>query len=172
MSAELLPLGVDELGQPDIAAALLALNNAHAAELSWLEPARLHHLVQQSFMARHVGAADGLMIALDQDAEYDSPNFKWFRARFPRFVYVDRVVVAPVARGRGIARRCYGALFEAALRHGHTLVGCEVNAVPPNPRSSAFHAALGFDVIGSAVLDGSGKTVRYMARRLEPPSER
>src|SRR5689334_14202515 len=34
--------------------ALLALNNAHAQELSWLDPARLRHLVEQSFFARRV----------------------------------------------------------------------------------------------------------------------
>ena len=30
---------------------LLALNNAHARELSWLEPERLEHLVEQAFLA-------------------------------------------------------------------------------------------------------------------------
>ena len=31
------------------AQALLALNNAHAQELSWLEPERLEHLVREAF---------------------------------------------------------------------------------------------------------------------------
>jgi uncharacterized protein len=33
------------------------------------------------------------MLAFDQDADYDSPNFLWFRERLARFVYADRVVV-------------------------------------------------------------------------------
>ena len=86
---------------------LLALNNAHAQELSWLEPERLQHLVGQAFMARRIGNLDAFLLAFDQDADYDSPNFLWFRARYPRFVYVDRVVVASSARGRGYARRLY-----------------------------------------------------------------
>jgi uncharacterized protein len=31
-----------------LAKTLLALNNAHAQELSWLEPERLRHLVEQA----------------------------------------------------------------------------------------------------------------------------
>jgi hypothetical protein len=38
-------------------------------------------------------------LAFDQHARYDSPNFLWFGARYPRFVYVDRIVVAASARG-------------------------------------------------------------------------
>src|ERR1017187_1888966 len=79
--------------------ALLALNNAHARELSWLEPERLEHLVEQAFLARRIGNLDAFLLAFDQDAQYDSPNFLWFCARYPRFVYVDRIVVASSARG-------------------------------------------------------------------------
>ena len=74
--------------------ALLALNNEHAQELSWLEPARLQHLVEQSFLARRIGNLEAFLLAFDQAARYDSPNFLWFCARYPRFVYVDRIVVA------------------------------------------------------------------------------
>jgi hypothetical protein len=37
---------------------LLALNNAHAAQLSWLEPGRLQYLVQHAFLARRIGNLD------------------------------------------------------------------------------------------------------------------
>jgi uncharacterized protein len=145
---------------------LLALNNAHARELSWLEPARLQHLVEQAFLARRIGDLDAFLLAFDQDAQYDSPNFRWFCARYPRFVYVDRIVVASSARGRGCARRLYRDLFEYAVRAGHERVVCEVNISPPNPASDAFHAALGFVEVGTAgVYDGS-RTVRYLSHTL------
>lgn len=144
---------------------ILALNNAHAAELSWLEPAELSHLVGQAFLARRVGAADAFLLAFDQDADYASPNFLWFKARQPVFVYVDRIVVAPAARGRGLAGRLYDALFDAARRAGHTRIACEVNVEPPNPGSHAFHEAMGFSVVGDATLAG-GKAVRYYLRAL------
>ncbi len=149
-------------------AGLLALNNAHAVALSWLEPARFDQLIGQAFLALRIGVADALLMAFDQDADYDSPNFLWFRARHARFVYVDRVVVAEHARGLGHARRLYGELFEEARRAGHERVVCEVNSDPPNPESDAFHAKLGFREVGSGSIRGGSKTVRYLERLLAP----
>jgi uncharacterized protein len=149
-----------------LAAGLLGLNNEHAQELSWLEPVRLTHLVQQSFLARRIGEVDAFLLAFDQDADYDSPNFLWFRERCPRFIYVDRVVVAASARGRGLARLLYRELFAEATRAGHCCVVCEVNSEPPNPGSDAFHASLGFAEVGSASIHDGSKTVRYLRREL------
>jgi hypothetical protein len=146
--------------------ALLVLNNSHAQELSWLEPERLQNLVREAFLARRIGALDAFLLAFDQDAQYDSPNFLWFRARYARFVYVDRIVVDPGMRGRGIARALYAELFRRAAGAGHDRVVCEVNADPPNPPSDAFHAALGFAEVGSATIHDGRKTIRYFARRV------
>ncbi len=145
---------------------MLALNNAHAGELSWLEPSGLAGLVAQAWLALRIGEVDAFMLVLDERAAYDSPNFGWFRARYPRFLYVDRVVVAPHARGRGLARQLYDALVAAGSQAGHQRIVCEVNISPPNPRSDAFHAALGFAEIGQASIHGGAKTVRYLERSL------
>jgi len=129
---------------PDMAAAILALNNAHATELSWLEPERLATLLAQAFHARRIGA----------------------------FVYVDRVAVAPAARGRGYACTLYADLIERATAAGHTVLVCEVNSDPPNPASDAFHAALGFALVGHAAIHGGSKSVRYLLRPLAPAQPR
>jgi predicted GNAT superfamily acetyltransferase len=152
-----------------LAAALLALNNAHATELSWLAPESLVHLVDQSRLAFRIGAVDAFMLVLDESAAYDSPNFGWFCARYPRFLYVDRIVVASHARGRGLARHLYDALIDEATKAGHARIVCEVNLDPPNPASDAFHAALGFAGIGQASIHGGIKTVRYLERSLDGP---
>jgi hypothetical protein len=152
-------------GEP-LGKALLALNNAHAAQLSWLEPEPLAHLVAQAFLARRIGDLDAFLLALDQDAEYDSPNFQWFRSRYPRFVYVDRIVEASSARGRGCARRLYLDLFEHAAKAGHRQVFCEINSRPPNPESDALHSALGFVEVGTGSVHGGSRTVRHLARTL------
>ena len=152
-----------------MAKTLLALNNAHEQELSWLEPAHLQHLVAQAFLARRIGNIDAFLLAFDQDADYDSPNFLWFRARYPRFVYVNRIVVAESARGSGCARSLYHDLFEHADQAGHDRVVCEVNSRPPNPVSDAFHAALGFVEVGSASVHNDSRTVRYLSRMLSAP---
>jgi predicted GNAT superfamily acetyltransferase len=157
-----------ELSDIDAAAEgdVLALNNLHAAELSWLEPDDLRELLGEAYYARATGACDAFMIGFDQDADYRSPNFLWFRERYPRFAYVDRVVVAASARGRGLARALYEDFFKRASADGHTLIACEVNSDPPNPGSDAFHAALGFRIVGSAQIYGGERTVSYYIREL------
>ena len=145
--------------------AILALNDAHHAETSALDATQLHALIGQAF---HVGLCaqgrDAFLIALDQDAISASPNFQWFKSRYKRFVYVDRVIVAPKKRGRGLARKLYEELFTLAEQTGHSMVGCEVNVEPPNPVSDAFHEALGFSEIGRATLPDGEKIVRYLIK--------
>lgn len=162
MDAEIVPLRPAEI---TAAPPLLTLNNAHALELSLLDAPQMAHLVGEAFLAARIGEADALILAFDQEADYDGLNFQWFKARFDRFVYVDRVVVAEQARGRGLARALYLRLFDLAKAAGHERITCEINADPPNPASDAFHAALGFEAIGEARLP-NGKTVRYFERRL------
>jgi predicted GNAT superfamily acetyltransferase len=137
----------DILRDSALGSTLLALNNAHAQELSWLEPERLEYLIGEAFLVRRIGNFDAFLLAFDQDARYDSPNFIWFRAR-------------------GWARRLYADLFEHAVRAGHDRVVCEVNKMPPNPASDAFHAALGFVEVGTASVHDGSRTVRYLSQTL------
>ncbi len=146
--------------------ALRKLNNAHAQELSYADEDRFRLLLERSFFAAAINEADAFLIAFDQNADYDSPNFLWFRSRFLKFVYIDRVVTDEVARGRGHAAALYEALFQKARSAGHTLAVCEVNEYPPNPASDAFHARLGFVQAGSAALLDGGKRVRYFVKEL------
>ncbi len=153
--------------QPMDESAMLALNNQHREETSELDAAKMRALLEQGF---HIGLCaagrDAFLIAFDQDAISASPNFQWFKSRYKRFVYIDRVIVAPDRRGRGLARGLYAALFAAAAQAGHSLVGCEVNVEPPNHASDAFHEALGFAEIGRASILGGEKIVRYLVKAL------
>ena len=152
--------------QPDRLDAVLALNNAHAAELSLLTPDRLTHLLLQALWAARIGNVDAFILTLNQSADYDSPNHRWFRDRYPRFAYVDRIVVSPTARGRGLARALYAGAIQAAASAGHIALMAEVNTDPPNPASDALHAALGFQEVGAATIHNGTKTVRYLMRPL------
>ena len=172
MTDAILPLDAPGLdADPTLAERLLALNTAHEVELSPLTPAGLARLVETAFAAWRIGEADALLIALDQAADYDSPNFLWFRDRYETFVYVDRAVVATSARGRGHARRLYEGLFATAEQAGHSRIVCEVNSDPPNPQSDAFHEILGFEEVGAAHLPDRGKRVRYLVRQLARASD-
>ena len=141
--------------------AILALNKAHETKTSPLDRSALKSLLENAFYCETADAGkDGFLIAFDQNADYESANFRWFTARYDRFVYVDRVVVAAHARGQGLARAFYAALFDRARAAGHVRVVCEVNLVPPNPGSIAFHNVFGFREVGQAILE-NGKTVSY-----------
>jgi len=156
---------IQNLNLPDILA-VLQLNNAHDKETSHLTEDKLRALVTQSFYAR--GFERGIaafLIAFDQDAIYNSPHFLWFKARRSSFVYVDRIIVAATARRQGLAQRLYFDLFEQAGKAGHSRIVCEVNTDPPNPKSEAFHLALGFQVVGEATLVNQ-KTARYYEKLL------
>lgn len=144
---------------------ILALNAENEEATSPLDAARLRLMLGDAFHARAAGASDGFIIPFDQSSAYRSENYLWFRERYPRFVYVDRVIVAASARRTGLARALYEHVFDAARRAGRQTVGGEVNVVPPNPASDAFHNSLGFVEVGRATL-GNGKTVRYLIKDL------
>lgn len=143
-------------------AAVLALNTTEALATSVLDAPALDALLADAWWAAGVEAGRAaFLIAFDETAAYDGTNYRWFRARCARFVYVDRVVVAAAARGRGLARRLYADLTAAARAAGHAHLVCEINLDPPNPVSDAFHAALGFVEVGRG-SPRPGKTVRYL----------
>lgn len=140
-----------------------ALNQLHAKELSALTEARMAELLDRAVYARQAEGG-AFMIGFDQATDYDSATYLWLRARYERFFYVDRIAVAATHRRRGLARALYKDAFAAAARGGYPVVTCEVNSDPPNPASDAFHASLGFGVVGEEALPDRGKSVRYMAR--------
>ena len=160
------PVDLDEFDRE----ALLALNNDHAVALSFVTAERFAELAKRAVYLRGFAPALGFLMAFDQDAGVSGPNYAWFKARYPRFVYIDRVVIATEGRRQGLAQALYTDLLAKAAATGHTAVGCEINSDPPNPASDAFHAKLGFETVGTARLADRDKTVRYLVRTL-PPSD-
>lgn len=145
--------------------AVLALNHAFVAVLSPLDEARLVHLHAQAAQHRVVerdGEVVAFLLSLRETAEYDSPNYRWFAARYRRFLYVDRIVVGATAQGLGVGRRLYRDACEHALGEALPVLVCEFDIVPPNPASASFHAAMGFREVGTQAL-GVGKRVSLQA---------
>nr|WP_245344485.1 GNAT family N-acetyltransferase [Asticcacaulis solisilvae] len=145
--------------------AVRALNNVFAAETSYIEAGDWARLVAQARVAVFAAPADAFLLVLDHDADYDSPNFLWWKERRDRFLYVDRVVVAATAQGRGLGRQLYAHAVDEARRLGFERIVCEINIDPPNPGSVAFHTALGFTPAGEQKLS-NGKTVGYFELEL------
>lgn len=155
-------------------ARIVELNAAEVARTSAMDADRLRQL--DALAAWHrVAEVDGhvaaFALAMDHAAAYDNDNFRWFAARYPRFVYVDRIVVAAGHAGHGIGRRLYRDLFDHARRTGIEAIACEYDLEPPNLASAAFHARFGFAEVGSRLLaDGSKRVSMQVARTGEGPA--
>jgi predicted GNAT superfamily acetyltransferase len=160
--------GLRPITDADIAT-VLALNEAHQAATSKLDEAELRQLLAAAFRASFVEAGPAFSIALDENAQAESPNFQWFARRFPRFVYMDRIVVAASAARRGLGRLLYADLITAARSAGHAVLCCEVNVEPPNPGSMAFHEGMGFHEMAVVAQPERGKIVRYLSLDLTAP---
>ena len=142
------------------------LNNQYAEELSFKTVPAFVELLQAASHVRALPDGGALLVGFDDQATYDNPNFRWLKARYDRFYYIDRVVVGSAYRGRGIARLLYEDLQRRAVLENRKRLVCEINSTPPNPASDDFHRKLGFAVVGSQELVGQGKTVCYWAKEL------
>lgn len=150
----------------DVFGRLLQLNNGHAEELSYQTPEGFRELIAAASHVRAEATGLALIVAFNETCIYGNPNFHWFKARFQRFSYIDRVVVSEEARGRGLARQLYAGLERETLAQGRERLVCEINSVPPNRQSDAFHVTLGFAPVGEQHLADRGKTVRYWVKDL------
>lgn len=153
--------------RPDDHAAVFRLNQSEVPHVGTLTPEKLVALAAQSIRFRVAEAADGrlagFLIAMDERSTYASPNYLWFRERYPRFVYVDRIAVDPAFRRAGLGRALY-ADIEAWVRGRAPGVGCEVNLLPPNPGSMAFHARVGFAQVGTQEYEDGAKAVAMLLK--------
>ena len=86
-------------------AAILALNNAHAVEVNALTA---EALVAVAAHARIVDGGHGFLLAFSERTPAQGPNHAWFLARHPAFLNIDRVGIAPEARGQGPYHRNTG----------------------------------------------------------------
>ena len=150
---------------------LLALNNAHVAEVGEVTRESLADLTRGALAVR-VADADGrpagALVALARGLAYDSLNYRWFVERDDMpFLYIDRVIVDAAARGRGLAQALYEDAARIARAHAIPRLVCEVNEIPPNLRSLAFHVARGFAPLLSWDNPASGKRVLMMEKRLD-----
>ena len=137
-------------------AAIYALNEEFVHVLAPLSLQRLELLVARASYQRVTVDHDevlGFVLAFGSDTDHDSVNFRWFAARYPSFLYVDRVVVSSTRQGTGVGSLLYDDLFAFAGRAGYERLTCEIDAEPPNPRSERFHERFGFRKVGAQQVE-------------------
>jgi predicted GNAT superfamily acetyltransferase len=143
--------------------AILALNLESEALMSPMDAARLAELAAMATYLRVSEDERGVaafLLAFREGAAYDSPNYRWFTDRYPRFVYVDRIAVAADRQGRGLGPAMYADLFAFAIHHDVPRVVCEYYSLPLNRPSQRFHERAGFRQVGSQWLP-NGKQVSF-----------
>lgn len=139
---------------------LTSLNNGFASETSVLSVEQLEKMAGAAFCALAITPDVGMLIAFDENADYDSENFKYLKSIEKDFIYIDRIIINKQHQGMGIGTGFYETLIEMAQEEGKAKLLCEVNIDPENEISIAFHEGMGFEVIGERTLT-NGKTVRY-----------
>ncbi|MBO0607522.1 GNAT family N-acetyltransferase [Myceligenerans salitolerans] len=151
--------------------ALVELNNAAIPAVPVTPADEMRDLLDISSLALvATDPADsdplGFLLALDPGSEYSSENYDWFENRGLDHLYVDRIVLGERARNRGIGRRLYDAVFDAAREAERDVVTCEINLDPPNPGSMRFHGRLGFEQTGEQLTKGGEVLVAKMAAQV------
>lgn len=139
--------------------AVPAMNSLPLERFEWFHKESPHFRI-----ATVDGETAGFLICLDHRAEYDSPNFIWFKQRCGDIFYIDRLAIGGKFRRLGIGRALYREAATNAVALGYALLACEVNLRPRNWESLNFHIACGFEAIGSQ--DNGQARVQYMIKRL------
>ena len=147
---------------------VLALNNAAGSGILPLDATRLRwfwHNANYFRVAEKDGLLAGFLVALDQDAGHDSSNFQWFRERYERFLYVDRIVIASTRRGVGVGRVFYGDVQSYAEVRVPSLAA-EVFMGSASHPALLFHGSFGFREVGQHVMPGSGIRASMLIKEL------
>lgn len=131
--------------------AILSLNRESEHLLAPMDRELLEKLHGQAAYHRVAcveGEVAAFLLAFREHAAYESENFRWFAARHPSFLYIDRIAVRQTCQGKGLGRALYRDLFQFARKTGITTLTCEYYLQPLNEASSCFHAGFGFHEVG------------------------
>ena len=146
------------------------MNNENDPAVSWLERDELESDLAVAKHALAIGEeiVQGFCITFASGIQRDlGVNYAWFSARYPDFVYLDRVVVDEPFRSGGRGALLYAEVERRIREEGATsLFTCEVNLRPRNDGSLRFHARLGFEQVGEQESK-PGLVVAMLAKRLD-----
>jgi len=149
--------------------AVLALNNNAGSTILPLDAARLQHFYERAdyFRVSEIdGQIAGFLIAVRENGAHASSNFRWFRERYARFIYVDRVVIGDGFRGHGLGRVFYSDIQSYAEARAPVLA-CGVFLEPRDDISMLFHGTRGFNEVGQQLMPENGRRVCLLAKQLE-----
>ena len=103
----------------------------------------------------------GFIILMREGQNYDSLNYKFFNSQSFPFLYVDRIAIKDGHRRKGLGRMIYEKTIDIA-KELNVPTCCEVNTIPRNDPSLAFHDSFGFKEVGTK--DYEDHSVVYLTR--------
>lgn len=109
----------------------------------------------------------GFLIAFNPSADYTSPNFLWFKNRYENFIYIDRIMVIPEERMKGVASHLYKDIEAFAKQNNYSRLTCEINIRPENNISGIFHSNYGFKEAGTQETEKGKKLVSLQVKELD-----
>lgn len=131
---------------------ILRLNEENVEVLSPMDGTKLRAFADTAellWMVEVDGAPAAFLIALREGVDsYKSENYLWFSRHYERFLYIDRVVIDAPYRHMGVGKAIYDAVFRRAGETGVGHVTAEIDTIPYNAASLAFHAGAGFREVG------------------------
>lgn len=145
---------------------IIKLNDAEVLKTSPMDLSLLRLLTQVSSyckVATVEGQVVAFLITLGVGRSYENDNYNWFSARFPNFLYVDRIIVSADYSGHGVGSKLYAGMFDFARARGIRMIACEYNIEPPNPASRVFHTGFGFKEVGTQWISNGTKQVSLQA---------
>lgn len=153
------------------ASVVLAINAECVPEVGEMDAEKLAYFESNAaFFAVEETPEDGVvgfLIGLDETTDgYTSNNYAWFKERYPKFAYVDRIALTESARGDGLGGRFYDAFEAWAIGHGKIYLTAEVNTIPDNPHSHHFHQKHGFVETGRGNPYGGDEEVAYYEKTI------
>lgn len=152
--------------QPADHADVLALNEANVVKLAPMDEGRLTQLdawADRFDVIDVDGGFGGFVVTFAPGSPYDSDNYRWFSERHGTgFYYLDRIVLADTHRRQGLGTFVYDELEHVARRYGR--LALEVNLVPRNDGSLAFHDRRGYVEVGR--LGDEAHLVSLMEKQL------
>lgn len=142
---------------------ITALNTAEVPHVNQLSCDEMSELIQiADYVDARFDQADtlqGLAIGFKHsNNSYPGFNFNWFKQRFENFLYIDRIIVAPSARGQKLGSQLYQSAEQWCKEQSLNSIVCEVNREPANPVSHQFHQSVGFQAVED-IKHPEGKTV-------------
>jgi len=147
----------------------LEMNESEVPHVGSLVLDDMHNFLDMAAYFRVVcndrGNILAFLIGLGPDSDYNSLNYRWFNERRRAFAYVDRIAVDSGTRRLGIAEALYTDFADKSASWAEFMC-CEVNLVPENPVSMAFHQRIGFQQVGTLETGNGTKKVALLSREI------